>query len=153
MGLENEADLFEPQPAQIAAQPALVVDDFVVEAHPPAARLGDAADHIQQRRLARSARADQPDDLAGRDGHRDVGERIDPPFALPEMLRDGAEFDERVRPPSSDIALSRERLGRVYLDGGADAEHRSEQADDDDNDEQGRDSTSAQAALGAGSSP
>ena len=84
--MENEADLFEPQPAQIAAQPALVVDDLAVEAHPPAARLGDAADHIQQGRLARSARADQPDDLSGKHFHRDVGERIDPSFALAEML-------------------------------------------------------------------
>jgi hypothetical protein len=93
--LENETDFSKPQPAQITAQPALVINDVPVQAHPSAGRLGDAANHIPQRRLARSARPDQPNDLAGEYRHRDVNERINACRAFPEMLGYGTQFDQR----------------------------------------------------------
>ena len=62
--LENEADLVEPQPAQVALQPAIVINDFAIERDTPGARLHNAGDAVEERRLARTARAHQSDDLA-----------------------------------------------------------------------------------------
>ena len=64
-GLEKTRPIFSSlKLAQIAPQPAPVVDGFSVEAHRAAARLGRAIDDVQQCRLARSAY--QPDDFGGR---------------------------------------------------------------------------------------
>jgi hypothetical protein len=44
--LEDEADLFQPQAAQIGSQPPPIIDDLVIEADPAAAWLQDAADDV-----------------------------------------------------------------------------------------------------------
>jgi hypothetical protein len=45
--------------------------------HGPARRRGQAADEVEQRRLAAAAGAHDGDDLAGRDGQRHAVERLD----------------------------------------------------------------------------
>src|SRR5450830_1366359 len=76
--LEDEADLVEPQPAQISLEPPLVIDHIAVERDTAAARLQNAGNAVQQRRLARTARSHQPDDLAGINLDIDVTQGVDP---------------------------------------------------------------------------
>ena len=92
--LEDEADLVQPQPAQVALQPAVVVDHLVIQADAAATRLGDGADHVQERALAGAARAKQPHDLARIDVEADGTQRVDPGRAAAEMLGDLADLDE-----------------------------------------------------------
>ena len=89
--LEDEADLLQPQPAQIAPQPAAVVDQLAVQAHASARRIEDAADDVEQRGLARAGRAAQGDHLAGAHVERDVAQGIDAGLPLAEMLGDAAQ--------------------------------------------------------------
>ena len=96
MRLEDEADLFQPQAAQVGAQPFAVVDQFAVQPHAAGIRLENAADDIEQRALARSARAAQPDHGSGKDVERDVAQRIDARRSLAEMLADASQFDNRL---------------------------------------------------------
>src|SRR3972149_3261054 len=93
--LENEADLVEPQPAQIGLEPALVIDELAAERVPPAARLQNTGDAVQQRGLAGAARSHQPDHLAWEDFHIDVDQGIDARSPLAEML--GQMFDAHDR--------------------------------------------------------
>ena len=94
--LENEADLVEPQPAQIGLEPALVIDDFAIERDAAAARLQNAGDAMQQRGLAGTARSHQSDHLAGEDFHIDVAQGIDPRTALSEMLGQMLDAHDRL---------------------------------------------------------
>ena len=57
MRLKDETDLFEPKPPEIAAKPFAVEDRFPVQRDPTGGRGKDAADDVQQRRLARPGRA------------------------------------------------------------------------------------------------
>jgi hypothetical protein len=139
VGLEDEPDLFKPQPPQIAAQPALIVDGFAVEAHPAAARLGDAADDVEQGRLARAAGADEADDLPRKYRGRDVRERIDAPLALAKMLRDGAQLDQGIGVALAHL-LTPERSRRIDLDRRAYAERGPKETDDHHDREQSRQS-------------
>src|SRR5579863_978746 len=116
MGLKDETDLFEPQPAKVAPLPALVINNLPVQAHPPTAWLGNATDHVQQRRLARSARPDQTDNFASEDRQGDIDEGVNPRLALPEMLRDRTELDQWRQIDRFGHDSTRKRLGRINLD-------------------------------------
>ena len=97
MELKNKPDFLESEFAQIGSQPAAVVDDIAIEAHPAAARLEDAADDIQQRRLARTTRAKEGHDLAGMHLEAHVAQGIDPGITGAEVFRDVAHVDQRSR--------------------------------------------------------
>ena len=64
VGLEDEADLFQAHAAQIAPQPAVVVDHLAVEPHPSLVRIDDGADDVEQRALAGTRGSDKADHLA-----------------------------------------------------------------------------------------
>jgi hypothetical protein len=70
--LEDEADLLEAEPAQIRPEPVTVVNEVAVQAYAPAARFEDAADDVEERRLPRTARAEECNHLAGGDLQADV---------------------------------------------------------------------------------
>ena len=96
VGLEDEADLLQPQTAQVGAQPFAVIDQFAVEPHAPGIRFENAADHIEQRALARSAGPAQADHGSGKDIERNLAQRIDAGRPLAEMLADPSDFDDRL---------------------------------------------------------
>src|SRR6185369_4951544 len=62
--LEDEADLVEPEPTQIGLEPAVVIDNLAIECNAAPTWLQDAGNTVEQRRLARAARAHQTNDLA-----------------------------------------------------------------------------------------
>src|SRR3546814_14288499 len=91
---EAEASLLQPQPAQVAAHPAAVIDRLAIKHHAAGARLDDAADDVEKRALARAAGPEQPDDFAGMDGKAHLAQRVDPRLALAEMLGDAVELHQ-----------------------------------------------------------
>ncbi|KAF0112693.1 MAG: hypothetical protein FD150_2285 [Rhodobacteraceae bacterium] len=62
--LKDKADLVQAQPSQIAAEPFAVEHRIAIQFDPARGRGKNAADHVQQRRLARTGRAQQRDDFA-----------------------------------------------------------------------------------------
>ena len=132
--LEDEADLLQPQPAQVGAQPAAVIDRSGLRgacARDDGSRMQPMT--LSSGGLAGAARAAQADHLAGRDLERNVAQRIDAGRSFAEML---ANVD-RARPgprlgtrPSS----ASERRGRVDLEREAHAEPAGEKADDQHDD-------------------
>src|SRR5487761_1568870 len=95
--LEDEPDLVEPQPAQIGTQPVSVVNDLAVENETAAARLQNTGDAVEERRLARSARSHQADDLPLIDLHVDVAQRVDPRTSAAKMLGQVLDVDDGLR--------------------------------------------------------
>src|SRR5664279_368647 len=93
--LEDEAYLVEPEPAQVGLEPALVIDHLAIERDAAAARLQNAGDAMQQRRLAGAARAHQADHLAGKNFYIDIAQGFDTRGALPECF--GQMFDANYR--------------------------------------------------------
>ena len=75
--LEHEADLAQPEPAalRVGQRP----DVAILKQHLAARRRVDAAEHVQQRRLAAARRTDDADVLAGRDPQRHVAQRATGP--------------------------------------------------------------------------
>jgi hypothetical protein len=66
---------------------------LAVEEHAPGRRLVDAGQHVEERRLARSVRADQADDRAGGHGEVDVGDRDE----AAELLAEAFGVEQRLR--------------------------------------------------------
>src|SRR5215211_4330730 len=92
MRLEDEADLLQPQSAQVGAQPLAIIDQLAVKPHAAGIRFEYAADDIEQRALSRSARSAQADDGSGEDIERDLAQRIDAGRPFTEMLADSSDF-------------------------------------------------------------
>ena len=88
--LEDEADLVAPHARQLIVGQA--GERFAVDADLAGGRAVEAADQIEQRRLAGAGRADDRDHLAARDGEADGVERDDVAFAG-ELLGDVVERD------------------------------------------------------------
>jgi len=93
--LEYEANLIEPQPAQIGLEPAVIIDDLAVERDASGTRLEDAGDAVEQSRFAGTARAHEPDNLARIDFHVHVNKGVNPSGASAEVL--GKMFDPHNR--------------------------------------------------------
>ena len=89
--------------AQIAAAPAVVVDVFPTETNRAAAGFDDGAEAFEQRTLARSARADQADHLAGANHHV---------YTLQGVHRSGARAEALGQALHQDRFAGRSRLGR-----------------------------------------
>ena len=118
MELENESDLVEPQPAQIAAQPAAVINSLAVQDDAARACGDNAADDVQESRLARARGAEHGEELALGDLEIDAVD-IDPEvvrlarkyFGVPDNPRyrthvgDGRLFIESAKDPWDHIML------------------------------------------------
>ena len=98
----------------------------MVEEHRAGLLLREAGDHVQQRRLPRAVRADEPDHLAGSHRERDVVDRDD----ATEPNRDALHLQLDTPGPRRGRDLDRP-LGDVVL-------HRLEEASEPLGDERGR---------------
>ena len=91
--LEDESDLVAPDPGQV------VVDNpatrLAVDADLAGGRVIEAADQIEQRRLAGSGRTDDRHHLASIDTKVDIVERSDAPLAI-KALSDPTKFYYRI---------------------------------------------------------
>jgi len=99
MRLENESNLFETQSAQVVAQPvAIPRDQFAVDFHRPRRRTENAANDVEQRRLAGTGRAKERNELSGVDGERYVLKGVNPGFSFAEVFGDMIDPYERSIP-------------------------------------------------------
>jgi len=90
--LEDEAHIGRAPGRQLAfAQP---VDALAVEHDLAAGGPVDAAKHVEQRRLARTRRPHDRDEIAARDAHVEMIEDRDGLLALHEALGDACQADE-----------------------------------------------------------
>ena len=89
--LEDEADLVAPDPRQVVVGQA--AERFAVDADLAGGRAIEAADQVEQRRLAGAGRPDDRDHLAARDRQRDVVERDDVALAF-ELFGDVVEVND-----------------------------------------------------------
>ena len=79
MELKDEADFVEPEFAQIAAQPTIIIDKFSIQRHLTFRRIDDAADNVKQRGLT---------------GPRGPEQCVDPGIALAKVLGDAGDLDQ-----------------------------------------------------------
>ncbi len=94
MILEDEADLFQPQPAQVRAQPAAVVDELAFEPSCP-----DDGSRMQPTMLSTVVLPEplgprRPTTSPAKDAQRHAAQRIDARRSFAEVLADVDELDQ-----------------------------------------------------------
>ena len=96
MCLKNEADLVQPEPPQITAQPFAVKHRISVQFDPASGGGKNTPDDVEQRRLSGARWAQQGDDLSRMDAQIDGAQGIDTGLTLAIVFGNALHIDQDI---------------------------------------------------------